>query len=128
MSGPKLFSSSPLSARGNQRLDLQRDRIEQLARNHVVRERIADDLPVDDPRRARIVDRVLHDRPAERIGAEHASGQRRAEVAVAIGLGRHRRANAWRVRPVAEDFQVGEEERLVRARSRARECRPDRRR
>ena len=91
------------SATGSNRLD----------GNDVVRKRIADDLSVDDPRRARIVDRVLHDRPAEGIGPEHATGQRRAEVAVPVGVGRHRGARAGRVRPVAEHFQVGEEECLV---------------
>ena len=75
MSGDQLFRISPLSGAGNQRLDPQRDRVEQARRDDVVGKRIADDLPVDHPCGARVVDRVLHDRPAQRIGSEHAAGQ-----------------------------------------------------
>jgi hypothetical protein len=81
--------------RRDERLNLQRDRVEHLDRNPVVGKRIANDLSVDHARGARIVNRVFHDRPAEGIGAEDAAGERAAEVATAIRHRRQRRAHAW---------------------------------
>ena len=94
-------------------LNFQGDRIQEVAWNHVVRKRIADDLPVDDPRRPRIVDRVLHDRPAERVGRQHTPRQRLAEIAIPHPVGRHRLEQPAARLDLAELLEAVEEERAI---------------
>ena len=94
-------------------LNLQRDGIEQLARNHVVRERIAHDLAVDDARRSRVVDGVFHDRPARADRSRARAGQRLAEIAVPHPVGRHRLQEPGARLDLAELLEAVEEERPV---------------
>ena len=91
-------------------LNLQRDRVQQLARDDVVRERIADHLTVDHTRCAWIVDRVLHDGPSQRVGAQHAARQGFAEVAVSHAIGRHRLKQTRPGLDLPELFEAVEEE------------------
>ena len=85
----------------------------QLAGNHIVREGVSNDLPVDDPCRAWIVNRVLHDRSTQRIGGEHTSGQRFAEVAVPHPFGGHRLKQSGSCLDLPELLEGVKEERPV---------------